>query len=667
MLQWPSVWICIGLCVGIVIEYFGHFPIYFGLYLGIFAFLVAWISHRKILYIPLFIFPLAVVLMAVALGLVMMHLKRDNIHLQNAWIQEKEGQWVVVEFQKKLKSTPFYNKYQAKLLYQIEGERLILMDAKVLIQFKKSCQTPIDFRNSYYAHAKIQRIRGPSSPSGFDYRAYMEGQGILYQCTVDELIQRKKVKDFAYQNYYHKLLTKIDSSPLSDLSKENLKALTLADRTEMNAETLSTYSIAGIMHLFAISGLHIGLLFALIYGVLIRFLGNKNETWVIVLSLLCISIYGAFIQFPTSVSRALLMLAMYYGFRLLHRPSLSFHSLAWAAIILLMINPYELFQLGFQLSFAAVFFIFWLYPDFKNVLYKWRRGLRETVAITMAAQLGTTPLSILYFHQASLGGILLNILILPFAGLLVIFSFVMMLQIVWFPEFGYFYPGYDAINEGLYQMASLVASIQPSAMQNLCISTPEIMVLFGMLIYIRTLFRSRTASKWLVLGLLICGFLSLRLYAKKHALDCNELVLYSIYKNSVISIKNGNKLQVLHSRELDSNFHRYSLKPYWLSLYKPDIAYDNLLYSELIINKQSIYFVQNKLPNTTDSQRIFVLQNSPKIDKDLLLSQPHKLIFIDGSNYPDYGNELQSYAEQNYPNANVWWAYKRGFYQTKLY
>ncbi len=666
MIKWPAVWICLGLCFGIWLAFTFDIPLASVLFCVLFGAIIAFIIHFKNYLKNSILFILGVALCSMGFGMALMNENEQKRNQQNALIQPQKEATVVIEFDTKLKSSAFYKKYLGRVLVIQNEDTLNQLNTPILLQHKKTDSFLIDFRNRYFAKGKMAAIGPPSSPGAFDYRKYMRTQKVLYQLNFDTLIPHERQSHYSHQNSYQKLLNSIDSSELNSNSKETIKALTLADRTEMSPETMQQLSASGIMHLFAISGLHIGLLFAFLYGMLSFLFRVKYRNWAIVISTVLICVYGYFIQFPTSVSRAILMLVIFYGFRMFKRPSLSFHSLALTAIILLLFDPLQLFQVGFQLSFVAVFFIFWLYKDFRELLIQWKRGIRELVSVTLSAQLGTLPLVLYYFNTLSIVGFFLNLLIIPFAGVLVVFSFLILLNIVLIPEFTFLMNVYDYMNEGLYFTTQLTSSLQTQWIPKIHLSITEVAALMGIILFLKKVIQKRNYKVFFQLTILICVFLGIRLFNQYKALDTKELVLYNQYNNTVFSIKDGNTLTYYSQKPLDSNFYQYSVEPYRLSLSNSKLEFDSIDFSELKIGKLKVCLLQNDLPKEKDSQRILIIQNSPKLSMDSILSEPHQLIFIDGSNYPDYGETLYQLASKKYPASKVWWAYQQGYYKIPL-
>lgn len=136
-------------------------------------------------------------------------------------------------------------------------------------------------------------------------------------------------------------------------TREFTKGIILADRTEMDQETVRDFRDSGMMHILAISGSHMVIIFAVILLVLNFIVPPKYRRHKIIVALILIWCFAIFIDFGSSVVRSCIMISAYYIFILLQRKTDLLHSMALAGLIILVLNSNQLFEVGFQLSFAA--------------------------------------------------------------------------------------------------------------------------------------------------------------------------------------------------------------------------------------------------------------------------------------------------------------------------
>lgn len=209
-----------------------------------------------------------------------------------------------------------------------------------------------------------------------------------------------------------------------------LAAMTLGDKSAVSREQKEQFSIAGTSHLLALSGLHLGIIYMLLTSLF------RSRRWQLVNQLLIVSSVWAFVLLvgmPSSVVRAAVMITVYAVVSLLNRSKTPVNTLALTAILMLVSNPYALFDVGFQLSFSAVLAILLFMPLFNNLftLPSWLSPLWKTTAVTVAAQLGTAPLVAYYFGRFSLWFLLANFLAIHLATLILYTMLLTLLLSFW--------------------------------------------------------------------------------------------------------------------------------------------------------------------------------------------------------------------------------------------
>lgn len=219
-------------------------------------------------------------------------------------------------------------------------------------------------------------------------------------------------------------------------------AMTLGDKSRLTNDLREVYSVSGASHVLALSGLHIGI----IYALMVLVVGYRRLGWLReVLVVLGIWAYAFFTGLSPSVVRAAVMITVYSLVSLAHRDRMSLNTLALTAILMLVWNPLYLYDVGFQMSFMAVFFILLFYrPLFSLVSEQWLDklslwGFRPVrwawamVVVSLCAQMGTCPLSMYYFGRFSVYFLLTNFLVIPLA-ILILYLTAAMLIFSWWPS-----------------------------------------------------------------------------------------------------------------------------------------------------------------------------------------------------------------------------------------
>lgn len=221
----------------------------------------------------------------------------------------------------------------------------------------------------------------------------------------------------------HKLVKQIEKLSLTDTEKATLSALTFGYKSAVDKETMSDFSTTGVMHIISVSGFHVAIVCAFISFLMSFFpntIGFHLLRYGVTVAVVWGFVYVSGLSSPAV--RAGLMLTFFLTGRILSRRADSYNILAASAFLMLVYNPYYLFDTGFQLSYIAVFFILYLQPRL-NRLIEIRNPILSTpwswTTVTVAAQAGTTPLSLYAFGRFSLVFLLTNIPVAAIATLLI--------------------------------------------------------------------------------------------------------------------------------------------------------------------------------------------------------------------------------------------------------
>lgn len=211
-----------------------------------------------------------------------------------------------------------------------------------------------------------------------------------------------------------------------------LSALTLGDKTDLSESVRESYSVAGVSHVLALSGLHIGLLYALAFFLLRPLLlgGQSGRVLRSLLLILLLWLFAFFTGLSPSVVRSAAMFSIWALADLCGRQSFSLNTLALTVWLMLLVRPVWLFDVGFQLSFAAVLSILLFQPFLYRLCpVRHRAGtyLWGLVSVSVAAQLGTAPLVLFYFSRFSTHFLLTNLLVVPLVTLILYAAVVLLL------------------------------------------------------------------------------------------------------------------------------------------------------------------------------------------------------------------------------------------------
>lgn len=299
---------------------------------------------------------------------------------------------------------------------------------RILTYFAKdSLKNPPGEGSTIVFSAEVQEISPPQNPGAFDYRKYMAANNVYHQVYLNTHTWKllEKPQGFNLFRTAHMISKKF----ISILSENGLKgkefavasALLLGQKDMLDNETLQAFSGSGVMHILCVSGLHVGVIYIIISFLLGFMKKTRGQIYLkTVLILITIWAYAILTGFSPSVMRAATMFSFISIGNASRRYVHIINSLAVSAVVLLLIDPMMISNIGFQLSYLAIIGIVFINkpiaelwkPTNRIVEYIW--GL---VAVSIAAQIATSPLSMLYFHQFPTYFIPANIVAVPISFL----------------------------------------------------------------------------------------------------------------------------------------------------------------------------------------------------------------------------------------------------------
>ena len=293
---------------------------------------------------------------------------------------------------------------------------------------------------------RFKKGRETRNPGEFNYNAYLKAKGIQGIITIDTLTNIKIIDEapelfsnsiFQVRKYINKQISLFHNLETTAL----LRGLLLADRREIDQETKTQFINSGVVHVLAVSGLHVGFI-ALIFIILF---GRFNIYLRSVLTIIGLLFFMIITGVPPSVFRATVMaLVIIFAF-LTNRSTNIFNSLAIAALIILIINPDEIYSPGFQLSFSAVIAIGVIYPIISRTITrlqiqsKFVRYVLLFMAVSFAAQIGTLPFTLIYFGKLSVIALAANLIVIPTIGIILSLSVVTLIIGSIFPAIALYY------------------------------------------------------------------------------------------------------------------------------------------------------------------------------------------------------------------------------------
>jgi competence protein ComEC len=393
------------LIVGILFgNYFSFPPIQLMVFFGaiILMFTIAFFYANKQYQTP-FIFPVLVFLLSFFIGVAGVTFKNqlnDKKHYsKQLQLSTNEPVSALITIESVLKSTNYYHKYEAEV-FQLNGKKTI---GKILVNIKKDSAIN-QFQVDDHLGIKLifNEIAEPLNPYVFDYKKYLRQQQIHHQISGDnsQFLSLKKtnqtIKGIA-ANIREKINVALIQYGFKNDELAVVNALLLGQRQHLTSELQQSYIGAGAIHILAISGLHIGIILIILLAVfkpLHYFKHGKLMATALIIVVLWM--YAIIAGMSPSVVRAVAMFTAIAVGMFVNRPSGTYKTLVISMFFLLLFNPYYLFEVGFQLSYLAVFSILWIQPKIYNL---WKSKfwildkLWQLLTVSAAAQIGVLPLS----------------------------------------------------------------------------------------------------------------------------------------------------------------------------------------------------------------------------------------------------------------------------------
>ena len=473
---------------------------------------------------------------------------------------------VVFTLDKKLNSNEKNKRYEVKIL-KVNDE---INHLGLVLSVPKE-ENELDFKHFYKAEIYLNKVKANAQDFGFDYQKYLGRKQIYFQGYAPNSFQVAEKENLTFSEKIKQkrleILQNIDQAKLSDKSKEFTKGIILADRTEMDRETVEDFSKSGLVHILAISGSHMAIIFWLILLLLKPIFPANFRNVPIVISLIFIWLFAIFIDFGSSVIRSCIMITAYYFYVLLQRKPDLLHAMAISGLAILIFDTNQLFDVGFQLSFIAVFGIFWLNEPILKYLPKPKNNIQNffvnVISISIAAQLATLPLVIYYFHQYSLISVIANLVVIPFSEVIIIFALLMTILLGFGFDISWLNALYDSGVQLVLKVIHFFASLDVFFFKNIPMHWSEVIVLFSMIYFLRRFLTRHHLKSLIKVGFLVILFLMLRIGFNYYENSKSEILVHEFFKEKIISVKEKDKVVffVKNSKNLEKQ-KKYIIEPY---------------------------------------------------------------------------------------------------------
>lgn len=636
----PIVFITVFLMLGIALGYYTHPSgiVTYSLFTVAFAVftVVYYKSNKHLLQKPYF--TIAVCLLSVCTGMLLQQLHYGSNQKSHYSHFINSGNTPVIKgfITERLKP----NDYAQKYYFEVTGIDKQKTTGKLLIN------VPIDSLNRLFSPgdklvmtAELKPVNKPLNPYQFDYAAYMEKQDVFHQAYLkNNFISAGQVHnpDYFTGRLRNTLTGSFTQHNFSPEVTNMVNALLFGQRQDMDKQTNTSYTNAGVVHILAISGLHITLLFAILTFILRPLQSLRRGKLISLTAILAfLWVFALVSGLSASVVRSVVMFSFISIGLYFNRSAGIYNSVAVSALVLLLFKPAFLFDAGFQLSYAAVLAIVAFQPLYINIRlskYKAVNYCIDTVAISVIAQIGVLPLTLYYFNQFPLLFLPANLVAIPLSTVILVLGLLILaLNFIW--------PGaalpagklLSLLIEAMNGFIQWIASYETLVIKNISFTLLLNILLYSVIILFTLWLYKKSYKSTVALLLSVIVFQAAYAGTKWMAHSNTELLVFNNRKSSLTGLKQGRELTILANDSLALNNTAVTV-------------YGKGSFTNSIVHKPLpgiLYFIDTKVLvidslcayTITQKPDVVILTRSAKINLERALQQLQpKQVVADGTN-----------------------------------
>ena len=614
------------------------------------------IYYRKATYKwPFFEIIALIISMLIGTSTVLIH---DTTRLHNNYVHfnnlNEETSFFNLTITEKLKKSSNKNRYVATL-NSLNSQPVT---GKIILNISESKNNDlIDVGTNINTFSVLYKNRKSQNPGQFDYANYLQKKQIyaqIFSNHQDCQIEKQPSKSL---NYYaaalrSKIIKNLQKNNFHEAELNVVVALLLGQQQDISPEILKDYQLAGAIHVLSVSGLHVGFILLFVTWLLSPISNTKKGLRLkLIVTLISLWMFGLLAGLAPCVLRSVTMFSFIAIGNFMRRSINIYHTLLVSMLLILLVEPSFLFDVGFQLSYSALFFIVWLQPllsamfvpKSKVLSYFW-----DIITVSFAAQIGTFPLSIYYFHQFPGLFFVTNLIILPALTVILALGLIVIimasLDVTWL----FLLQLLEKLIYILNQVIKKIASFEDFIFKNIGLSLAMMLGLYVLLICWIVFCKKPTVTKF-YLGIL--SILTLQIICIQHKYSTqqtSEFVVLSIKKNTLLIDKHGTAVTIYSNDSILDNIKTNgTLTSYFIDNFTDSITKkrpQNLFY----FKNQKIVLIDRTTILSSKKADVIILTNSPKINLERIFKnyKPNTVI-ADKSNYKSYVKIWSQHCEKN--------------------
>jgi competence protein ComEC len=640
VLDFPLTKITLWFLIGILFCYYSKPSIYFAipaLVVGLVLFILSYFTIRKNKNINT-VFGISTYFISFFIGVLTLlfhtnSLQESNyIHCEKAF---KSPQIITFTLREKLKSNSYNDRFTA--IVNTIGDKPY--SGKIIVNIRKdSLKNPI-IGNLIKVKTVLQRNESNKNPNQFDYSQYLANKQVYAQVylTKAELNINKKIKKdiWYYSGRLHaRIVRNLDKANFNKEEMNVALALILGQQQDISTEIIQDYQYSGATHVLSVSGLHVGFIMIFINFILKPIPNTRKGSLIKLFSiLLSLTTFAIISGLSPSVLRSVVMFSFLSIGNHLRRTGSIYHTLLVSILLILLFEPYFLFDVGFQLSYLALLFIVWLQPVLKKIWKpknKIQTSIWNALTVSFAAQIGTLPLCLYYFHQFPGLFFVTNIVIIPLLSFIMIAGIIVMLFAIVSSPPVFLIVIFEKSIYLLNLTIHIVASFEWFIIRDISFNSYYLLTFYLFIISAIVWTKKPDYNKLCFLLTTIILLQVSFLCTKKEIESIQEFIVYNTKKNTLISERNGRDI-ILYTKD---SISKNNVLNFYLVGNSGRLKATNSIKNILFFKNKKIFLIDSSGVYTKNIQPdILILTQSTKINLERILRDLHpKIIIADASN-----------------------------------
>lgn len=475
-----------------------------------------------------------------------------------------------------------------KTMLEIEaiksGKTWIHAKGNVVLYFRKdSLNDPSKLKlgDKIIFNVDLQNPSEAKNPNEFDYKNYLAFHLITKQAFLKAGQWQKLGNNIPTGNIslwaasvQQKVISIFRQANLNQDNLSIISALTVGYKDLLSAQIKQSFSQTGAMHVLAVSGLHVGIIYFIMNFFLSLFIKRKGLWIKSVVLILILWGYALMTGLSPSVLRASVMFSFVVIGQNMKRTKNIYNTIAASAFILLLFNPYNIVEIGFWLSYLAVLGIIFLHPKIHGLIYfgksffaRFADNVWSLVAVSIAAQISTFPIGLYFFHQFPNYFILTNLWVIPLVSVIVYISILLIAVSPVSIAFNYMSTVLDWILSFMFKGIHWIQSLPFAFVDDISITKYQMVLFYGLIISVIILFSIRKKAIPIIASFsLIIFLLGLSIYGDISKNLQRKIIIYNLPRETAYNFIDGTDNIMFSSVQKQDKQINFHIKSNWLAL-----------------------------------------------------------------------------------------------------